>query len=121
MYTFSNKCENSHLVSTYVSASFYTVKLKQLLHNVLLFSPYIDTLNSIYSFDTSHHFLAPPRLLTHLFVVEAVVCVVRVLVQYEVGKPPHSLLSHPLSGVQILLFRNALLNHRLQSQSPSLH
>lgn len=60
MYTFSNECENSHLVSTYVSASFYTVKLKQLLHNVLLFSPYIDTLNSIYSFDTSHHFLAPP-------------------------------------------------------------
>ncbi len=63
-----------------------------------------------------------PRLLTHLFVVEAVVCIfVRVLVQYEVSKPPQSLFFHPLPRIQIILLRRMLLHKCLQSQNSSLH
>lgn len=63
-----------------------------------------------------------PCVLTHLFVVEAVVRIfVRVLLQYEVSKPPYSLGSHPLTRVQILLLRTMLLDHCPQSQTFSLH
>lgn len=63
-----------------------------------------------------------PCLLTHLFVVKAVVRVcVRVLVGNEVSKAPHRLLCQPLSRVQIFLLRTMLLDHLSQSQSSSRH
>lgn len=63
-----------------------------------------------------------PCVLTHLFVVKAVVRVrFRVLVGYEVSKAPHGLLCQPLPRVQILLLRAMLLDHLSQNQSSSCH
>lgn len=63
-----------------------------------------------------------PPVLTHLLVVEAVVCIsVRVLVCYEVGEALHILTFHPLARVQVLPLGTVPSHHLPQTQGRPLH
>lgn len=61
-------------------------------------------------------------VLTHLFVVKAVVCIsVRVLVRYKVCESLHIFMFHPLSRVQVLPLGTMPPHHLPETQGAPLH